>query len=193
MRVQNNNSNNAAPPTPAPAPSAPAYTAADFPDGVTTFRLHMVTIMLADAANPPDAAPIWPAFLGDRPWVGRMAWLAALTECVAGACVLIGLLTRFSALTLAGVMGVVMWLTAIGPVVLQGAPSTLGFLPQIVFTGEEAMASFMKWKDLLWQFALFMIALAVAIGGSGPAALDRLIFGSSRPTDANARRKHDDE
>jgi hypothetical protein len=63
-----------------------------------------------------------------------------------------------------------MWLTQIGPAVQSGT-TTLWILP-----GYPAF-DVAQWQTLLFQFALFMVAMALAFCGPGRASLDRAILG----------------
>ncbi|MBL8757211.1 MAG: DoxX family membrane protein [Phycisphaerae bacterium] len=157
-------------------PTGSARTAADFPEPVRVRRLYGLALLLHSAANPapsPDGKPrmpLWPpqAVTGSLPVY--FAWAAALTELVGGGLVLVGLLTRLSALAQAGVMAVALWLTQIGPAVQSGR-TLLGFLP------DRPPFSVEGWMPVLWIFALLMAALALFFSGPGVAALDQVIFG----------------
>jgi uncharacterized membrane protein YphA (DoxX/SURF4 family) len=163
-----------APPSQAPPPTlqvSPArqYTAADFPEGATVLRLHMVTLKLVKAANPPAGAPaLWPKFLDRSPWPVALAYAAALTEVLCGFLALTGLLGRFAGFLLAMVMGCAIWLDQIGPAIQSGQTS-LGFLPN--HAGFDVAA----WRPLLWQFTLLMSALSLMCTGSGGLSLDRML------------------
>lgn len=155
-------------------------TANDFPEPVLVPRRAMLVLGLHSAIHPGLRADdssrkmaLWPDLDPSTdydPWPVRMAWAVALTEVIAGILVGIGLLTRISALSLAGVMLGAMWLTEIGPAVQEGT-TRLGFLPDYdTFDGNA-------WKALLWQFALFCTAMALFFGGPGTLSLDRLLMG----------------
>lgn len=148
-------------------------------------RLYSLAFLTHAAANPrPDAdgrtpMPLWPAELGKNPWPVRAAWAVTITEIVAGAFLILGLLTRLSALSLAGVMLGALWLTQIGPAV-QSGNTTLGFLPA------HAAFDVSAWKDILWQFGLLCSAMALACVGSGTLAFDRALLGRSAHRSAPA-------
>ena len=115
---------------------------------------------------------LWPPAIGSPPWPVRFAWAAAITELVAGLTLLVGLFTRLGGLSIAGVMGVAMWLTEIGPAI-QSGNTWLGFLPMY---DPMDVASYTK---VLYQLALLVIGLALLFSGPGMLSIDRWIFGKS--------------
>ena len=153
--------------------TTPLYTAADFPVPQPVRRLYGLSLLIESSAFPepgedgttPDS--IWPAWGAEGPWPIVLAWAAALSELLAGLFLLFGFMTRFSGLTVAGVMVVAMWLTEIGPA-LQAGDTMLGFLPKREVFDTAA------WRSLLWQFALFCSGMAVVFSGAGGLALDRV-------------------
>ncbi len=161
--------------TDAQRPRTGLVTAADYPEGGTVRMVETLALLIDSAANPPldeqsnRADPIWPDAIGSGPWPRVLAWAVAITEVTAGLFILIGLLTRLSALSLFGVMLGAMWLTEIGPAMQQSA-TTLGFLP------DHALHDFGAWRPLWMQFSLAMSALALMFLGAGPVSLDRAIF-----------------
>jgi uncharacterized membrane protein YphA (DoxX/SURF4 family) len=118
--------------------------------------------------------PLWPPALAQGSWPVWIAWAVTLTETLGGACVLIGLLTRFWALGLAGVMLGALWLTHIGPAI-QSGHTQYGFLPNYPLFEEKN-----RWGEVFLQFSLLMSALALACAGAGRASLDYLFFGSGK-------------
>lgn len=168
-----------APASNASGPSGSARTAADFPEPVRVRRLYGLALLLHAAANPtpaPDGKPrmpLWPPQAATGALPVYFAWAAAMTELVGGGLVLVGLLTRLSALAQAGVMAVALWLTQIGPA-MQSGRTLLGFLP------DRPPFSVEGWMPVLWIFALLMAALALFFSGPGVAALDQVIFGGGR-------------
>jgi uncharacterized membrane protein YphA (DoxX/SURF4 family) len=170
----------ASPAAPPPAAAAPGqavtFTEKDFAGPVKARALHQVALSLWRAAHPQGtdgAAPaaLWPGPLaeGHRPvW---LAWAVTATEAGGGACILIGLLTRFWSVGVAVVMLGAMWLTQIGPAV-QAGDTWLGFLPR------RDPLDVAAWQGLWVQLALLMSALALAALGAGRLSLDRLIFGA---------------
>jgi uncharacterized membrane protein YphA (DoxX/SURF4 family) len=119
---------------------------------------------------------LWPAAAATGRWPLVLAWAVALTELGGGLLVLVGMLTRLSALGLAGVMLGAMWLTQIGPAIQSGS-ARLAVLPGHDLTDVHL------WTQLLWQFALFMMSMALLCAGPGVAAIDRVLF---KPADAPA-------
>lgn len=173
-----------APVAPPLAPSGPdrVYTAADFGDSVVKTRgLHNITVLLHNAMKPgvnSDTAestmPLWFDVDATRdydPWPVYFAWAVAGTELIGGGFLLLGLLTRLSALGIAGTMVGAIWLTTIGPAIQTGQ-TQLGFLP------DHAGFDIKAWQGPMWQFSLLMSSLALFCTGSGGAAIDRLLFGN---------------
>jgi len=156
----------------------PAFTADDFPEEVQIRKLYALSGMLHDAANPgldEDSRAIlalWPSLLAEGNMTVIFAWAAAVTEAVAGGFLVLGLMTRLSGLSLAGVMGVAMWLTQIGPA-MQAGTTQYGFLPPHDIWDAQA------WMPLMWQFSLMGSALALVFLGGGTLSLDRPLFGGS--------------
>jgi len=150
-------------------------------------RLYSIGLMLRDATEqhpyPADSDkagelmdPILPEFVGQGSTPKMLAWAAALTEIFAGGFMLLGFLTRLSALSLVGVMATASWLTTIGPAI-QSGNTVLGFLPNYPAWDVGA------WTYPLWHLALITVALSVFFSGPGGASLDRLLFGSSGSAD----------
>jgi uncharacterized membrane protein YphA (DoxX/SURF4 family) len=155
---------------------APGFTAGDFPEPVEVSRLHGLALLTYGAAHPGTAddgtpiKPIWPEWAARDHWPVTLAWTAAITELAAAVLILVGLLTRLSALSIAGVMLTAAWLTELGPAI-QSGDTLLGFLPSRPLWDPGA------WKTLLWQFSLAGAALALALAGPGAFSLDRAITG----------------
>lgn len=168
--------------------SAGEYTAADFPTPVKLPRLYRIALMLKASAHPqPDAegktpmvlVPIWAADT-KVPGIGMatpvvLAWVAAITEVVGGAMLLVGFMTRLWALGLVGVMLTAIWLTTIGPAI-QAGNAFLGFLPSHhhIFAITEQGFPYMH---EFWQFALACMAFAVMFAGPGAISVDGILFG----------------
>ncbi len=168
----------------------PRYTAADFPDPVRVRSMNGLVLFLHSAVHPPlhpetsaPLRPLWPDFDRSRdfdPWPVYAARAVAFTELIGGAFVLIGLLTRFGALGLAGVMLGAMWLTEFGPAIQTG-DTFLGFLPDHAWHDGES------WQHLLFQFTLFAGAMSLFCTGSGTLAADR--FFASGPGESPKKKK----
>ena len=118
-----------------------------------------------------QGSDLMPTFATEGAWPKRLAWTAALTELLGGVFVLFGFLTRISAVGLAFTMLTALWMTAIGPVVVFGGPSFLGFLPALDGFAVEA------WRGWLWQFALFGAAGSLLLSGPGALSADRVLLG----------------
>jgi uncharacterized membrane protein YphA (DoxX/SURF4 family) len=161
-------------------PAAPKYSASDFPEPVEVKRLYGIALLIDGAAHPGADAEgkprmaLWPANAARGMWPSICAWAVAVTELVGGFFCLVGLFTRLSALGIAGTMLGAMWLTVIGPAMQSGA-TRFGFLP------DHPAFDVSKWKDVLWQFSLFMSALGVFFAGPGALAVDRMLFPRSLP------------
>lgn len=173
----------------------PGYTADQFPEPVEARSLHMITLLLDSAMHPgidaesgePTIA-LWfdvDATKDYDPWPTYFAWAVAGTELIAGGFLLLGLLTRLSALGIAGTMAGAIWLTTIGPA-MQSGQTTLGFLP------DHELLNIMAWQTPLWQFALLMASLAVFCMGSGALSIDRLLFGNPFFYRASPKKSSDD-
>lgn len=146
--------------TPAPAEA----------DSLEVSNAYLLALMLKNAAKPAEGAAmaLWPQRLSGGRWPVYSAYACVLTELVGGALVLLGALTRVSALGIATVMATAMWLTQIGPAVASGK-TKLGFLPDIPIFGPG-------WDHLMLQFCLFSVAMALVWLGAGCLGLDRVLF-----------------
>lgn len=152
-------------------------TSSDFPEPVECQRVFTIALMISKAADPgltPDSqpiTPIMPAKLASRPWPKLLAWTAAITEIVAGAFLILGLMTRISALSTFFVMLVAMWMTQFGPAAFHTNDAILGFIPRA-----DDLFSPAAYGQLFWQLALASMSLAVVFLGSGAIGIDRLLF-----------------
>lgn len=169
------------------------YTAADFPEPLMVTRLNGLVLLMHASAFPTgidaDGNPlpsIWPAWAGDSAWAVALAWAAAITEIVGGVFILLGLLTRFSALNLAGTMLVAAWLTELGPAIQQGQ-TVLGIIP------DRPAFDIAAWKTLFWQLALLAGAMSVFFTGAGALSLDRMIFEPRKPDPDEDDEDYEDE
>ncbi|MEM1330413.1 MAG: DoxX family protein [Planctomycetota bacterium] len=182
----------AAAPEPEQAVNPARFEASDFPEPVNKPALYGLALLMHGAANPqpaddgttPDA--IWPEQLGGAPWVVVMAWFAAITEILAGLFVLIGLMTRLSALALAGTMLTAAWLTEMGPAVQSGT-ALLGFLPGHDLTNLGA------WTKFLWQMALLCAAVSLLFAGPGWPSVDRAMSARRASGKKAASKKAEDD
>jgi len=160
----------------AQAASTPAV-ANDFPDPMEIKRVHTVTLILDKAVDPgltddsQPKAPLLPSWLGSGRMPVYAAWAAAVTEVLAGAFLLVGVLTRLSALATFGVMLMAMWTTMIGPAAMHSDDAILGFIP-----GADDPWAPSAYATLLWQLAVLAMSLAVVLLGPGPLSIDRLLF-----------------
>ena len=135
-------------------------------------KVNFLALMIKGATEPgEDGAALLPGFFGQGEWPMRLAWIAALTELIGGVFCLLGFLTRISALGLGFTMLNALWMTAIGPAVVLGAPSFLGFLP-----AHENFA-IGAWQGWLWQFALLGAAVSLFLAGPGALSADRFFLG----------------
>lgn len=163
--------------------TTPDRTASDFPEPMESQRVYSIALMISKAADPgltensEPIRPIMPANLANGHWPKTLAWTVAITEIGAGAMLIIGLLTRISALGTLSIMLVAMWMTQFGPAALRTNDAILGFIPRA-----DDLFSPAAYTQLWWQLALASMSLAVVFLGSGPIGLDRLFF-SSQPRD----------
>jgi len=135
-------------------------------------KLYSLAFMIRNAAAPDEQGKsMLPAFFGQGVWPVRLAWIAAMTELVGGVFVLLGFLTRLSAIGLGVTMLTALWMTAIGPVVIFGAPSSFGFLPAV---DDFAVGA---WQTWLWQFALLGVSGSLLLAGPGALSADRFLLG----------------
>lgn len=175
-------------PAPAPAPP-PKFTASDFPTPVSLRRVFQLALGIEAAAKIPAEAKnrfeLWPRMFaqGERPVY--FAFAAAITELVGGAMVLLGVFGRLGALSLAWIMLVAMWLTQIGPAV-QMDRTVLLILPNWPWYDLES------WQHLLYQFMLFMAAIALFFSGSGGASIDSMLASGSAPRAKATKPPQDD-
>ncbi len=153
------------------------YSASDFPEPMQVKQLYSIALMISKAADPgltPDSNPIdpiMPAMLASKPWPKVLAWVVAITELVAGAFLILGFLTRISALGTLGIMLVALWMTQFGPAVIQSNNAFFGFIP---FAANPWSPG--AYTHLLWQLALVAMSGAVFFLGSGAIGVDRLLF-----------------
>jgi len=146
-------------------------------------RLFGVSVLVADASRPRTDADgtvhgaLLPAFMGKGQTPKYLGWAAAIAEVFAGGFLLIGFLTRISAIVAGGVLGMAIWLTQIGPAIMGHHPSLLGFLPAPSAT--QSVFDIDIYATLAWQSALLACAIALLLSGAGALSLDRLLFGGS--------------
>ena len=191
---------NAPPTTMASAMAAPRWlpvqhtpTAADFTANSTVQRVYGIALLLSKAGDPgltPDSRPIprtMPAWVAADRWPVYLAWAAAGTEILAAAMLFFGVLTRFGAVLIIGIMLQAMWLTQIGPAVVGRVDAYLGFIPAIGDPWSPA-----TYQTLFYQIACLAMAKAVFFLGSGPIGFDRALFRAperlERPSTAPKKR-----
>lgn len=154
-------------------------TAADFPGDYPVQRVCGIALLLSKAADPGLNAnsepipPTMPAWVGADRWPLIFAWAGAVTELLAAALLLFGVLTRFGAILIVGIMLQAMWLTQIGPAFVGRNPSYLGFIPAV---GDPWAPP--TYQILFFQLTCLTMAAAVFLLGSGPIGFDRALFRS---------------
>ncbi len=138
-----------------PAPQTPPQE--PLPPGTYTAQaLHKLTLML-HANNFPY--PLW------------QARLAAFTELIGGAMLLLGLFSRIWGLGLSIAMGVAFYLTSMSANhIFQTDPRVFAMDP-------------MKGMVAYIQASMFVLAFGVLLTGAGPLSLDRMLFGSGDEVD----------
>lgn len=155
----------------------PTYTAADFPGEYRVQRLYGIALLLSRAGDPgltPESKPVprtMPAWVGADTWPRILAWAAAVTELLAAFMLLFGVLTRFGALLIIGIMLQAMWLTQIGPAVVGRVDAYAGFIPAVGDPWAPA-----TYQTLFFQIACLVMAVAVFLLGAGPISFDRALF-----------------
>lgn len=180
------------PTAPAATPAAlRLHSAAEFPGNTAVSRRHTsITLTLFNAAQPDSQGnQLWPGALSSPVVLRTLAWLAPLAEFGGGFLVLMGFLTRLSAISLAGTMMVAMLLTTIGPAIISPG-AFLGFLPQPRLSESGVWVG--AWTPMLFQFTLLMASCALVLSGPGALSLDRLVFGGrAAPGGADSRAEDD--
>lgn len=152
------------------------FNAAQFPEPVPLRKVYTLAVRLHQAGKSTNTEAgakgmaLWPKALAEGSAPIYAAWAAALTETLAGSFLVVGLLTRLSAFSLAMVMTTAMWLTQVGPAI-QSGNARFGFLPAHETFDTAA------WSALWWQVALLAGAWALVFAGSGAVAFDRVLFG----------------
>lgn len=132
-------------------PQAPTASAEPLPPGTYKAQgLHHVTLMLADNNIP---QPVW------------MARLAAFTELVGGAMLLLGLFSRIWGLGLAIAMGVAFYLVSMK---MNGI---------FDMDPRRFALDIAKYNTAYCQAGLFVLAFGIFLTGPGPLSLDRMLFG----------------
>lgn len=151
--------------------------------------IAQIALMIHDAAAPDDQGrALLPAFMGAGKWPLWFAYAVALTELIGGVAILLGLFTRFWSLGVAAVVAMALWMTAIGPVVMLGAPGWPSFMPFLPSLNGYRIDA---WQTWLWQFMLLAGALSLVCLGPGALSLDRLFFGASGKNHADSDDEHD--
>lgn len=159
-------------------PTAPTTSSAstDYLNGAVMRRLYDLALTMKRAATPGSVkgsqGTFWPAWLSGGSWPVVLAWAAGLTELVAGAFVLLGIFTRFSAFALVCVMLTAMWLTELGPAIQAGKT----FFYLVPSRDEGELFSVVVWQRWMWQFALICSAAALVLLGPGPLSVDHGVF-----------------
>lgn len=152
-------------------------TADDLRGAYSVQRLYGIALVLSRAGDPglsPESRPIprtMPAWVAADRWPVILAWAAAGTELLAAAMLLFGVLTRFGALLIVGVMLQAMWLTQIGPAAVGREAALAGFLPAAADPWDPG-----AYQALFFQLCCLVMALAVFLLGSGPIGFDRALF-----------------
>ncbi|TVQ53820.1 MAG: DoxX family protein [Phycisphaerales bacterium] len=140
---------------PEPDPDEPEPTAVGplDPGEYRAASMHNITLMVDSAEWP---YPVW------------MARIAAFTELVGGALLLVGLFSRIWGLGLAIAMGVAFYLVSMGVNQVHTMDP---------FTFAENIGAF---NTLYSQAGLFVLAFGIFLTGPGPLSMDRLLFAAGR-------------
>jgi putative oxidoreductase len=135
------------------ASTAPSTAVQPLPPGKYKAQaLHQITLMLHQFNIP---QPVW------------MARLAAFTELIGGAMILLGLFSRIWGLGLAIAMGMAFYLVSIK------VNNVVGVDPRTLAENGDAFST------AALQLSLFVLAFGVFLTGAGPLSLDRMLFGGS--------------
>lgn len=108
--------------------------------------------------------------VGFENWSQPTAWAASVAELIGGVAIFIGLLTRFWAFVMAVMLGTSFWLSTI---------QAEGMFDRNPF---EWAADAPAFEQMLFAAGLFVLAVGLLIKGSGPLALDRLLWPSHAKT-----------
>jgi uncharacterized membrane protein YphA (DoxX/SURF4 family) len=130
------------PPTPGAGPASGGQAGANGGEPVKARALHKVTLMVDKAG--------WPY----QTW---LAWAAAVTEFVGGACLILGLFTRVWGLGLAIAMVVAFYLTSL----------------DAVLTTKVFGMPIPDFNRFASQLALFALSFGLLLTGAGGASIDR--------------------
>ena len=106
-----------------------------------------------------------------------MAWVAALTEFLGGALLLIGLFSRIWGLGLSIAMGVAFYLTSMNAAGLPGGVNVFDVHP---FDFAQNTTAF---NTMFSQIGLLFCALLILLASAGPLSIERVLFGRRRGTD----------
>jgi len=157
------------------------YTAADFPEPVQVARMYGIALMLHDLALPgarPDGGTsprMWPSQLGEGRWPVVFAWIASLSELIGGVFLLLGLLTRVSALFTGMTMLGAIYFAQVAPAVRSGN-TRLGFLPRYDwFAGPGG------YEMVFFPLCLAAGAFALLLLGGGALSADDLFLRRTPP------------
>lgn len=136
-------------------------------------RVYRLVLTMNDAVQ----AGMWPDFLARGGVMKTLAWTVAIVEFVGGFFVLLGVFTRFWALSMVCVMAGAIYLTQIVP--NWGATDAfLGFLPP--FELADAGAWIGAYEKLFFQLIVGASAKALFFCGGGFFSVDRVIFGGGK-------------
>lgn len=153
--------------------SPPAYTGASFSIDQPVKRLWGIALRINKSADPPTTSAgtmppsTWPRALGFEPWPKAQAQGVFLTELIAGAMLIAGLLTRVASLALMCVMFGAVWLDQCTPAIQSGS-TLLG-----IFPAHEAF-DVRAWMPLLWQLSIIASCLSLSVSGAGRLSLDAI-------------------
>lgn len=132
-------------------------------------QLHHITVMLSDAGHP---------------FPKLMAWVAAITEALGGALLIVGLLSRIWGAGLAVAMGYAFYLGTLPQIRAHIDPAAGGGALGQWWKAWNALpgveGGFVIQSGAMFQMVLFLAALSIFFGGPGRISLDRLLFGHPR-------------
>jgi uncharacterized membrane protein YphA (DoxX/SURF4 family) len=173
-------------------PAGKTFTASDFAKPAAVRRMHMLSLMIARGAAPLNdehgnaRIALLPSKVASGSWPVIVATTITSISLICGLFVLVGLLTRVSAISLALVVVSEIWLMHIGPAIQDGS-AHFGFLPNYTAFGVDAAGNFL-FAPLLWQFSLWCCCMALAFTGPGRMSFDRALF----PSRAISKKQNDE-
>ncbi len=154
------------------------FSAADFPNGAEALGKHRIAIRIYNSVFPESGNARLPASFASGHWPTTLGTTAGVVEFIGGLFLLLGLLTRLSALLLAGTQAAALWMTYIAPNAIGSASdSFMWVLPHLDYVDSVSRGT---WETMMWRFMLLMACFALFVSRPGYGMDSKLIF-KSRP------------